>query len=107
MQSACSNQRSAVLTSKTLKPPECFEIEKRLKAKMNIPVFDDQHGTAICVAAAIRNGLRVAGKKIEEVKLVCSGAGAAAIACMNLLVEMGLKKNITVNDRFGIIYKGH
>ena len=91
-----------------IKAPECFEIEKRLKAKMNIPVFhDDQHGTAICVAAAIRNGLRVAGKKIEEVKLVCSGAGAAAIACMNLLVEMGLKKeNITVNDRFGIIYKG-
>ena len=91
-----------------IKAPECFEVEKRLKAKMKIPVFhDDQHGTAICVAAAIRNGLRVAGKKIEEVKLVCSGAGAAAIACLNLLVEMGLKKeNITVNDRFGIIYKG-
>ncbi|MGB0845836.1 MAG: NADP-dependent malic enzyme [Thiolinea sp.] len=91
-----------------IKAPECFEIETRLKAKMNIPVFhDDQHGTAICVAAAIRNGLRVAGKNIEEVKLVCSGAGAAAIACMNLLQEMGLKKeNILVNDRFGIIYKG-
>ncbi len=91
-----------------IKAPECFEIEKRLKAIMKIPVFhDDQHGTAICVAAAIRNGLRVAGKKIEEVKFVCSGAGAAAIACMNLLVEMGLKKeNISVNDRFGIIYKG-
>ena len=91
-----------------IKAPECFEVEKRLKAKMKIPVFhDDQHGTAICVAAAIRNGLRVAGKKIEDVKLVCSGAGAAAIACLNLLVEMGLKKeNITVNDRFGIIYKG-
>ncbi len=91
-----------------IKAPECFEIEKRLKAKMKIPVFhDDQHGTAICVAAAIRNGLRVAGKEISEVKLVCSGAGAAAIACLNLLVEMGLKKeNITVNDRFGIIYKG-
>ncbi len=91
-----------------IKAPECFEVEKRLKAMMNIPVFhDDQHGTAICVAAAIRNGLRVAGKKIEDVKFVCSGAGAAAIACMNLLVEMGLKKeNIVVNDRFGIIYKG-
>ena len=91
-----------------IKAPECFEVEKRLKERMNIPVFhDDQHGTAICVAAAIRNGLRVAGKNIEDVKLVCSGAGAAAIACMNLLVEMGLKKeNITVNDRFGIIYKG-
>ena len=91
-----------------IKAPECFEVERRLKEKMNIPVFhDDQHGTAICVAAAIRNGLRVAGKQIDEVKLVCSGAGAAAIACLNLLVEMGLKKeNITVNDRFGIIYKG-
>jgi len=91
-----------------IKAPECFEVEKRLKALMKIPVFhDDQHGTAICVAAAIRNGLRVAGKQIEDVKLVCSGAGAAAIACMNLLVEMGLKKeNIVVNDRFGIIYKG-
>ncbi len=91
-----------------IKAPECFEVEKRLKAKMKIPVFhDDQHGTAICVAAAIRNGLRVADKKIEDIKLVCSGAGAAAIACLNLLVEMGLKKeNITVNDRFGIIYKG-
>lgn len=91
-----------------IKAPECFEIEKRLKAKMNIPVFhDDQHGTAICVAAAIRNGLRVAEKNIEDVKLVCSGAGAAAIACLNLLQEMGLKKeNIVVNDRFGIIYQG-
>ncbi|HPQ95033.1 MAG TPA: NADP-dependent malic enzyme [Thiolinea sp.] len=91
-----------------IKAPECFEIERRLKERMNIPVFhDDQHGTAICVAAAIRNGLRVAGKNIEDVKLVCSGAGAAAIACLNLLCEMGLKKeHITVNDRFGIIWKG-
>lgn len=89
-----------------IKAPECFEIEERLKEKMNIPVFhDDQHGTAICVAAAVRNGLMVAGKNIEDVKLVCSGAGAAAIACLNLLVDMGLKKeNIIVNDRFGIIY---
>lgn len=91
-----------------IKAPECFEIETRLKEIMNIPVFhDDQHGTAICVAAAIRNGLRVAGKNIEDVRLVCSGAGAAAIACLNLLQEMGLKKeNIIVNDRFGIIYTG-
>lgn len=91
-----------------IKAPECFEVEKRLKARMKIPVFhDDQHGTAICVAAAIRNGLKVAGKDISDIKLVCSGAGAAAIACLNLLVEMGLKKeNIVVNDRFGIIYKG-
>lgn len=91
-----------------IKAPECFEIEERLKKIMNIPVFhDDQHGTAICVTAAIRNGLRVAEKNIEDIKLVCSGAGAAAIACLNLLVKMGLKKeNIFVNDRFGVIYKG-
>lgn len=91
-----------------IKAPECFEIEERLKKQMNIPVFhDDQHGTAICVTAAVRNGLRIANKNIEDIKLVCSGAGAAAIACLNLLIEMGLKKeNITVNDRFGIIYKG-
>lgn len=91
-----------------IKAPECFEIEKRLKAKMNIPVFhDDQHGTAICVTAAIQNGLIVADKKIEDVKLVCSGAGAAAISCLNLLMEAGLKKeNIIVSDRCGVIYKG-
>lgn len=91
-----------------IKSPECFEIEKRLQETMNIPVFhDDQHGTAICVTAAIRNGLRVANKKIEKVKLVCSGAGAAALACLNLLVEMGLRKeNIIVTDRFGVIYQG-
>lgn len=91
-----------------IKSPECFEIETRLKEKMNIPVFhDDQHGTAICVTAAIRNGLRVANKNLENVKLVCSGAGAAALACLNLLVKMGLRKeNIIVTDRFGVIYKG-
>lgn len=91
-----------------IKAPECFEIEKRLKAKMHIPVFhDDQHGTAICVTAAIRNGLIVAHKKIESVKLVCSGAGAAAISCLNLLIKSGLKKeNIIVSDRCGVIYKG-
>ena len=91
-----------------LKAPECFEIEKRLRERMNIPVFhDDQHGTAITVAAAIQNGLRLADKKIEDVKLVCSGAGAAALACLNLQVFMGMKKeNITVCDRSGVIYKG-
>ncbi|WP_321529087.1 NADP-dependent malic enzyme [Sedimenticola selenatireducens] len=91
-----------------IKAPECFEIERRLRERMNIPVFhDDQHGTAIVVAAAVRNGLRVAGKKIEEVRLVCTGAGAAALACLNLLVSMGLKKeNIRVVDRDGVVYKG-
>lgn len=91
-----------------IKAPECFEIENRLKERMNIPVFhDDQHGTAICVTAAVRNGLKIANKNIEDVKLVCSGAGAAAIACLNLLVEMGLRKeNVIVNDRCGIIYQG-
>lgn len=91
-----------------IKAPECFEIEKRLRERMNIPVFhDDQHGTAIVVAAAIRNGLKLAGKQLSDVKLVCSGAGAAALASLNLLVEMGLKKsNISVFDRNGILYKG-
>jgi malate dehydrogenase (oxaloacetate-decarboxylating)(NADP+) len=91
-----------------IKSPECFEIERRLRERMNIPVFhDDQHGTAIVVAAAVRNGLRVAGKKIDEVRLVCAGAGAAALACLNLLVSMGLKKeNIRVVDLDGVVYKG-
>ena len=91
-----------------IKSPECFEIESRLKEIMSIPVFhDDQHGTAICVAAAIINGLHVANKNITEIKMVCSGAGAAAIACLNLLVTMGLpRQNIIVNDRDGIIFEG-
>lgn len=91
-----------------IKAPECFEIEKRLRARMNIPVFhDDQHGTAIVVAAAIRNGLRVAGKELGQIKLVCSGAGAAALACLNLMVFMGLdKKNVTVCDEFGVLFEG-
>ena len=73
-----------------IKAPECFVIEKELRKRMNIPVFhDDQHGTAIVVSAAIRNGLELAGKKPADVKLVCSGAGAAALACLNLLVEYG------------------
>jgi malate dehydrogenase (oxaloacetate-decarboxylating)(NADP+) len=91
-----------------IKAPECFEIERKLIERLDIPVFhDDQHGTAIVVAAAIRNGLRVAGKQIEDVKLVCSGAGAAAMACLDLLVSMGLKKeNVYVCDRKGLIYEG-
>ena len=91
-----------------IRAPECFVIEKGLKERMNIPVFhDDQHGTAIVVAAAIYNGLRVVGKKIDEVRLVTSGAGAAALACLDLLVEMGLKpENILVTDIAGVVYTG-
>ena len=91
-----------------IKAPECFVIEEKLRERMNIPVFhDDQHGTAICVAAAIRNGLRVSGKSLDSVKLVCSGAGAAALACLNLLVSMGLKReNVIVCDIEGVVYKG-
>ncbi|MEM9356630.1 MAG: NADP-dependent malic enzyme [Pseudomonadota bacterium] len=91
-----------------IKAPECFEIERQLKERMGIPVFhDDQHGTAIVVAAGILNGLKVVGKKIEDVKLVCSGAGAAALACLNLLVGLGLKReHVTIADIEGVVYKG-
>jgi malate dehydrogenase (oxaloacetate-decarboxylating)(NADP+) len=91
-----------------IKAPECFEVEERLKARMGIPVFhDDQHGTAIIVAAAVLNGLEVAGKQLAEVKIVTSGAGAAALACLNLLVALGAKReNIWVTDRFGVAYTG-
>ncbi|HVV42595.1 MAG TPA: NADP-dependent malic enzyme [Nitrobacter sp.] len=91
-----------------IKGPECFEIEERLKARMKIPVFhDDQHGTAIIVAAAITNGLLLNGKKLSEVKIVASGAGAAAIACLNLLVSMGAQpRNIWVCDIDGLVYEG-
>ncbi|GEP00673.1 NADP-dependent malic enzyme [Methylobacterium haplocladii] len=91
-----------------IKAPECFEIEARLRERMKIPVFhDDQHGTAIIVAAAILNGLKVAGKRIEDVELVCSGAGSAAIACLNLLVFLGLpREHITVSDIEGVVYRG-
>ena len=90
-----------------IKAPECFYIEKKLTEKMNIPVFhDDQHGTAIIVTAAIMNGCKVVDKKIQDVKLVCLGAGAAAIACLDLLVKIGLKKeNIIVCDSKGVIYE--
>ncbi|MBI3700688.1 MAG: NADP-dependent malic enzyme [Afipia sp.] len=91
-----------------IKGPECFEIEERLKARMKIPVFhDDQHGTAIIVCAAVRNALMLNGKKLEDIKIVASGAGAAAIACLNLLVALGAKrKNIWVCDIDGLVYEG-
>ncbi len=91
-----------------IKAPECFYIEKKLRERMKIPVFhDDQHGTAIISSAAIINGLKVVGKKIEDVKLVCSGAGAAAIACLNLLVHLGVRpSNIYVVDSRGVIWQG-
>ena len=91
-----------------IKAPECFEIETRLRELMNIPVFhDDQHGTAIVVTAGIMNALKVAGKSIDSVKLVCSGAGAAALACLDLLVALGLPQaNITVIDIVGVVYQG-
>ncbi|HTP97078.1 MAG TPA: NADP-dependent malic enzyme, partial [Burkholderiales bacterium] len=91
-----------------IKAPECFYVEKALRSRMKIPVFhDDQHGTAIIVGAAITNGLKVVGKSIKEVKLVCSGAGAAALACLDLLVGMGLRiENITVTDIAGVVYRG-
>lgn len=87
--------------------PDCFEIETRLKREMKIPVFhDDQHGTAIISAAALINALEVANKKIDQVKLVISGAGAAAIACLRLYLDFGLKKeNVILCDRKGVIYK--
>ncbi|WP_207538349.1 NADP-dependent malic enzyme [Sabulicella rubraurantiaca] len=91
-----------------IRAPECFEIERRLRERMNIPVFhDDQHGTAIIVAAAIRNGLLVQGKGLEEVKLVNTGGGAAALACLDLLVAMGLRReNVTVCDIEGVVWEG-
>lgn len=91
-----------------IKAPECFEVEEQLRAKMNIPVFhDDQHGTAIIVASAVLNGLELAGKKIGDAKIVTSGAGAAALACLNLLVNLGAKReNIWVCDLEGVVYEG-
>jgi malate dehydrogenase (oxaloacetate-decarboxylating)(NADP+) len=91
-----------------IKAPECFYVEKQLRERMKIPVFhDDQHGTAIIVGAAILNGLRVVAKDIGAVKLVCSGAGAAALACLDLLVTLGLRKeNIWVSDIKGVVYEG-
>ena len=91
-----------------IKAPECFYVERKLRERLKIPVFhDDQHGTAIIVGAAITNGLRVVGKDLADVKLVCSGAGAAALACLDLLVPLGIpQKNIWVADIAGVVYAG-
>ncbi len=91
-----------------IKAPDCFYVERKLRARMKIPVFhDDQHGTAICVGAAIINGLKVVGKDIKDVKLVTSGAGAAALACLNLLVKLGMPRgNIYATDLAGVVYQG-
>ncbi|HEX7271780.1 MAG TPA: NADP-dependent malic enzyme [Casimicrobiaceae bacterium] len=91
-----------------IKAPECFYVERKCRERMKIPVFhDDQHGTAIIVGAAVRNGLRVVGKDPAQVKLVCSGAGAAALACLDLLVSLGIKReHIWVSDIAGVVYAG-
>ena len=91
-----------------IKAPDCFYVERKLRERMKIPVFhDDQHGTAIVVGAAIINGLKVVGKDIRKVKLVTSGAGAAALACLGLLLKLGLpRENIFVTDLAGVVYKG-
>ena len=91
-----------------IKAPDCFYVERKLRERMKIPVFhDDQHGTAICVGAAILNGLKVVGKDLKNVKLVTSGAGAAALACLGLLVKLGIpRENIWVTDLAGLVYEG-
>jgi len=91
-----------------IKAPDCFYVERKLRERLKIPVFhDDQHGTAIVVGAALLNGLKVVNKPIEEVKLVASGAGAAALACLNLLMKLGLRReNIWVTDLAGVVWKG-
>jgi malate dehydrogenase (oxaloacetate-decarboxylating)(NADP+) len=91
-----------------IKAPECFEVERRLRERMRIPVFhDDQHGTAIIVAAAVRNALLLQGKRLEDVRLVNTGGGAAALACLDLLVAMGLKReNVTICDIGGVVHMG-
>ena len=91
-----------------IKAPECFLVERKLRERLRIPVFhDDQHGTAIISAAAVLNGLKIVGKDIDKVKLVCSGAGAAAIACLDLIVSLGVRReNIFVCDSKGVIHTG-
>ena len=91
-----------------IKAPDCFYVERKLRERMKIPVFhDDQHGTAITVGAAILNGLKVVGKELGQVKLVTSGAGAAALACLGLLVKLGIRReNIWVTDLAGLVYEG-
>ena len=91
-----------------IKAPDCFYVERALRSRMNIPVFhDDQHGTAIVVGAGVLNALKVSGKRVEDVKLVTSGAGAAALACLGLLVKLGVRReNIWVTDLAGVVYEG-
>ena len=91
-----------------IRAPECFAVERRLRERLKIPVFhDDQHGTAVTVAAAIQNGLQLVGKEINNVKLVVSGAGAAALACVDLLVELGLRHDqVWLTDLAGVVYEG-
>jgi malate dehydrogenase (oxaloacetate-decarboxylating)(NADP+) len=91
-----------------IKAPECFELERRLKERMKIPVFhDDQHGTAIIVNTAFMNWLKLSGRKLKDVKVVTSGAGASAIACVTLMTALGLpRKNLILTDRAGVVYKG-
>ena len=91
-----------------IKAPDCFYVERKLRERMNIPVFhDDQHGTAIVVGAALINGMKVVGKDLKKIKLVTSGAGAAALPCLNLLLKLGLpRENIFVTDLVGVVYEG-
>ncbi|MDB5642649.1 MAG: malic enzyme, partial [Hyphomicrobiales bacterium] len=91
-----------------IKAPECFIVERKLRERMKIPVFhDDQHGTAIVVGAAVFNAMELVGKNLSDIKLVCSGAGAAALACLDLLVELGVRReNIFVSDLYGVIHVG-
>ena len=91
-----------------IKAPDCFYVERKLRERMRIPVFhDDQHGTAIVVGAALINGLKVVGKRVQDIKLVTSGAGAAALACLNLILKLGVpRKNIWVTDLAGVVWQG-
>ncbi len=101
-----SQEASAVSTWRTSPAPRCFEIEKKLKECCDIPIFhDDQHGTAVITLAGVINALKLVGKKLDEVKIVTSGAGAAGIAIIRLLISMGLK-NVIMTDRKGAIYEG-
>jgi len=105
---ACLEPTFGGINLEDIKAPECFEIERRLRERMHIPVFhDDQHGTAITVGAAVLNGLKVVGKSLAEIKLVCCGAGAAALACLDHLVALGLpSEHIFVFDLAGVVYRG-
>ncbi|MBT8114203.1 MAG: NAD-dependent malic enzyme, partial [Arenicella sp.] len=105
---ACMEPTFGGINLEDIKAPQCFEIEAKLRERMNIPVFhDDQHGTAIVCSAAVRNGLKVVEKDIGKVKLVVSGAGAAAMACTNLLIDIGVDiANVLMLDSRGVIHAG-